>query len=111
VAHWEDGPYGWVADCVALRHSSPAFRDAELTLLGARGPALAYLRRAGDESFAVIANAAPEPLRWELPFESRSAEVLPLRGGRPGEHTATVEEGSLYVTLPAREGMVVRLLP
>jgi neopullulanase len=113
AAHWEDGPYGWVADCVALRHSSPAFRDAELTLLGARGPAVAYLRRSGDEAFAVIANAASEPLTWELPlpFEPRSAEVLPLRGGRPGEHTATVEEGSLYVTLPAREGMVVRLLP
>ena len=64
-------------------------------------------------SFAVIANAAREPLTWELPlpFEARSAEMLPLRGGRPGERSARLEERSLNVTLPARDGMVVRLQP
>jgi hypothetical protein len=110
-ARWQDAPYGWVADTVALRHSSRAFRDAELTLLGTRGAALAYLRRDADECFAVIANAASESLTWELtlPLDVRAAEVLPLRGGRPGERSAMIEEGSLRVTLPARDGMVVRL--
>jgi hypothetical protein len=70
------------------------------------------LRRSGDEAFAVIANAAPEPLSWELalPVAVRAAEALPLRGSRPGERSAIVEEGSLRVTLPARDGMVVRLV-
>jgi cyclomaltodextrinase / maltogenic alpha-amylase / neopullulanase len=110
-ARWQDAPYGWVADTVALRHSSRAFRDAELALLGTRGAALAYLRRDADEYFAVIANAASESLTWELtlPLDVRAAEVLPLRGGRPGERSAMIEEGSLRVTLPARDGMVVRL--
>jgi hypothetical protein len=39
----------------------------------------------------------------------RAAEVLPLRGGRPGERSAMIQEGSLRVTLPARDGVVLRL--
>ena len=100
-----------MADAIGLRHRSPAFRDAELTLLGAQGAALAFLRRAGEESYAVVVNAGDEPLTWELalPFSAASAELVPLRGGRPGECSAESVEGALRVKLPGREGVVVRL--
>ena len=110
-SEWEREPYGWTADLVALRHSSPALRDAELWLLGTSGNALAYLRRDGGDRFAVVANAGPQALSWEvpLPFDASRAELLPLRGGAPGEHSAELAEGRLRITLPGRDGVVVRL--
>ena len=108
---WEREPYGWTADLVALRHSSPAFRDAELTLLGTSGAAIAYLRRAGDEAFAVVANAdaGSAELRVDLPLDASEAGLVPLRGGAVGEHVAEIVEGRLRVVLPGRDGVVVRL--
>lgn len=108
---WEREPYPWIADLVALRHSSPALRDAELTLLGTEGPAVAYLRRAGDEAFAVVANAGSEPLlmHLELPFGPGSARMMPLRGEAAGTRSADLADRTLHVAVPARDGIVVRL--
>ena len=110
-SEWEREPYQWVTDLTALRHSSRAFRDAELKLLGTRGPVLAYLRRQGDDAFAVVANAGDRPLDWsvELPDGLDRAEVEPVRGGAAGERSATIEDGRLRVVTPARDGLVVRL--
>jgi neopullulanase len=110
-AEWEREPYGWIADLANLRHSSPAFRDAELQLLRADGPAIAYLRRAGEDAFVVVANAASDGLAWtiELPEGAERTEVVPLRGGASGPHTAEISDATLRLTLPARDGMVVRL--
>jgi hypothetical protein len=86
-------------------------RDAELSLLAAEGPAVAYLRRAGDEGFAVVANAGDEPLLMdlELPFGPGAAQPVPLRGETPGTRSAEVADRSLRVAVPARDGVVVRL--
>ena len=108
---WEQGPYEWMADLAALRHSSPAFRDAELRVLGTQGPAIAYLRRKGDNAFVVVANAGDQPLAWgvELPDGLDDAEIVPLRGATAGERSAAVEDGLLQLLVPAREGLVIRL--
>ena len=108
---WERDPYGWVADLVELRHSSPAFRDAELTLLGTHGPAVAYLRRDGDAAYAVVANAGADTLDWDvpLPLFVDATEVMPLRGGEPGARRAELVGEDLRIGLAARDGMVVRL--
>ena len=100
-----------LADLVALRHSSRALRDGELTLLGARGPALAYLRRDGAEAFAVVLNAADEPLSWDLalPMGIVAAELVPLGGPAATAGRLVVDEGSLRVSLPGRDGAVVRM--
>ncbi len=110
-ALWEREPYQWLADLIALRHSSLAFRDAELSLLGTAGAAVAYLRRAGVDAFAVIVNAAEDELRWELalPPGLGSAEIVPVRGGGSGVRSADIVDGRLQVDLPGRDGMVVRL--
>jgi len=110
-AVWEQEPYGWTADLAALRHSSGALRDAELTLLKAEGPAIAYLRHSPGEGFAIVVNAADAPLAWgmPLPMAVSAAEVVPLRGAGEGERTAIVEGRTLSATVPARDGMVIRL--
>jgi len=110
-AEWEREPYRWLADVIALRHSSRAFRDADLELLGTQGAAVAYLRRFENEAFVVAVNAAAKPLTMdaELPFAVSGAELVPLRGGAPGDHAVALEGGSLRVSLPARDGAVARL--
>jgi cyclomaltodextrinase / maltogenic alpha-amylase / neopullulanase len=108
---WEHEPCAWIADLTALRHSSRAFRDAELSLLEADGPVVAYLRRDEDEAFAVVANASDETRSLELPLPLRaaSARAMDLRGPRQAEGSAAVVDGALRATAPPREGMVVRL--
>ncbi len=100
-----------MADIIALRHSSRAFRDAELTLLGTSGAAVAYLRRDGDDAFVVVANAEVEPVALDLvlPLDASAAELVPLRGGSDGERSAVLDGRSLRVVLPGRDGVVVQL--
>jgi len=110
-SEWEREPCRWTADLIALRHSSRAMRDGELTWLGARGPALAYLRRHGEDAFACVLNAGTEPLSWDvpLPMGVAAAELVELRTERAAAGTATIEGGALRMDLPARHGAVVRL--
>jgi glycosidase len=110
-AAWEREPYEWIADLTALRHSSGAFRDAEIALLRAEGPAIAYLRRKGTDAFAVVVNAGDGPLDWNLtmPDGLGRAEIVTIRGGAAGERSASVAEDVLHVQSPPRDGLVVRL--
>lgn len=110
-AEWEREPYRWTADLAALRHSSRALRDGDLSLLGARGPALAYLLRHGHDAFACVLNAGNEPLTWELPLPMAvaAAEAVALRIEPRREHVPVLEGEMLRITLPARDGAVVRL--
>lgn len=112
-AEWDREPAGWTADLAALRRSSRAFRDGELSLLSADGAAIAYLRRHGEDVFVVAVNAAAEPLAWELelPLGASAAEVVPLRDAGPRDRAASVDGASLHVVLPARDGAVIRLEP
>ncbi len=110
-ADWEREPHAWLADLIALRHSSRALRDAELAPLGATRAAVAYLRRDGDEAFAVVVNAGDDALDWELELvpQATTVQLMPLRGSVPGEHSAQIIDGRLRVALPGRDGIVVRL--
>ena len=110
-AEWQREPSEWMADLAHLRHSSRALREAELTLLGHQGAAIAYLRRDGNEAFVVVANAGDSVLEWDvpLPMSVGAASVEPIRGSGAGERTASIADGALRVRVPARDGMVVRL--
>ena len=59
----------------------------------------------------VVANSADDALVWDLPLPAGAtrAELVPIRGGAAGEHTAQVLDQTLRVSLPARDGIVVRL--
>jgi neopullulanase len=110
-AAWDREPYAWTAALAALRHSSRALRDGELTVLNAGGAGIAYERRAGDDAYVVVVNAGEEPLAWELslPADRSTAELVPLPPVGDGDPVATVSERVLQVAVPARSGAVVRL--
>jgi neopullulanase len=110
-AQWQREPYAWTADLAALRHSSRALRDGEAALLGVAGPALAYLRSDADDAFVVVLNAGDEPLAWDLalPEGMGYAELIPLAGAKAVDRRAVIDGERLRLSLPAREGSVVRL--
>ena len=110
-AAWDREPADWLADLVALRHSSRALRDGELALLRADGLALAYLRQHEDDAYACVLNAADEPLTWDLdvPVGFTSADLALLRSERQAGHARLVGDRRLRVELPARHGGIVRL--
>ena len=127
-AAWTSVPHDWVADLIALRHSSAALRDGELAFLGARGMAAAWWRRHGEDAFVVVLNAGEEPLDWELALPSAvgRAETVSLRGNRHPAPEAALREpwdgspatgspgagspATLAVRVAARDGTVVRLM-
>ena len=85
-------------------------RDVEI--IGEKAGKLeVHLRQAGDDAFAVVANAGEDALDWEVdvPTGFDRAEVVSIRGGQAGDRAAEITEGTLRLTLPARDGMVVRL--
>ena len=108
---WAQEPSGWLADLGALRHASRALRDGRLSLLGALGPALAYLRADGADIFACVVNAGDAPVDWtlDLPMVAASAEVLALRCSRPPCHADLTNGDRLHVALPARHGTIIRI--
>jgi neopullulanase len=108
---WTAEPSAWLADLAALRHSSRALRDGELSLLRADGRALAYLRRDGVDAFVVAANAADVPLAWDLvpPPGTPGAEPIDLGARGVPAGLATLDAGRLRVSLPPRQGAVIRL--
>jgi cyclomaltodextrinase len=110
-AAWDREPADWLADLVALRHSSRALRDGGLGLLRADGLALAYLRQHEDDAFVCVLNAADGPLTLDLdvPVGFTSADLVPLRSERQGGHARLVGDRRLRVELPARHGGIVRL--
>jgi cyclomaltodextrinase / maltogenic alpha-amylase / neopullulanase len=112
AAEWGREPATWIADLAALRHSSRALRDGEIQLLGSQGASMAYLRRHGADAFACVVAADDGPLSWELPLPTGvgSAEVVALRSERAAPRLAEVVDGRLRVSLPGRDGMVVRLI-
>ena len=112
---WMREPYAWVADLVALRHSSRALRDGSISLLDADDRALAYLRRFEEDTFAIIVNTSDDPLSWEipLPLDMAVAALVLLDASQLSSESATaaVEGSRLSVVMAARSGVVVRLTP
>ena len=89
-AAWVAEPHDWIADLIALRHSSRALRDGEWLLVGSQEHAVAWLRTHAEDAFVVVVNAGEEPLDWRLDVPGRwgGAEVVRLRGGRGSPHAS-----------------------
>ena len=79
----------------------PSLRRGDLTWLYARGPLLAFRRRAEGETTAAVFNAADSGLPLALPWEGRTALDL-LTGQR-----FAAWEGRIELRLPARAALLL----
>ncbi|GGM05583.1 glycoside hydrolase family 13 protein [Deinococcus aerophilus] len=74
AGEWDHGTLTLTRTLIAARHSSPALRRGEFTVLYAVGEALVYARHTGDSRAYVLINGA------------RSAARLPVGGVQPGTY-------------------------
>ena len=93
-----DDPHGlrpWYAQLIALRHTYPALRSADLQFVNASGSnMLAYIRRApeGHDDLLVVLNYAEAPAQFQLPAEFRVRGLRDLIAGEvlPGARSLIV---------------------
>jgi neopullulanase len=109
---WSAEPAGWLADLVALRHSSRALRDGDLTLSRAEGAGLAWLRWYEHDLFVCLANAGETALSWtlHLPVACAAVQVVNLRSARELPRARRLGERSVQVDVPPRQGGVLRVM-
>ena len=89
---------------IALRHAHPALRTGRFQQLYADDAVFAFARISGGETIIVAVNAAEEPRSVTIPLNGLT--ISATASGLYGE-AGTIEAGTLRVTLPARDGVVL----
>lgn len=114
-SRWDDGLRSFVRSAVRLRRDHRCLRDGAFRVLGAEGPAMAYLRWDESEAFVVALNAgeADARLSFGLPEMAGRVPSAVQPEGWPEAEPGKVEsaDGRLSLRLPARSARLVRLEP
>src|SRR5690606_37243638 len=95
-------------------HGHRALRDGGLRTLAAAGGTIVLLRSDGPDDFVVAANAGDEhaAVAVELPGTDATPGLVDLPGWATGPARSAAWEapGRLRLTVPARSGLVARLV-
>jgi neopullulanase len=104
----------FVKALTTLRHGHRALRDGGLRTLAAAGGTIVLLRSDGPDDFVVAANAGDEhaAVAVELPGTDATPGLVDLPGWATGPARSAAWEapGRLRLTVPARSGLVARLV-
>jgi cyclomaltodextrinase / maltogenic alpha-amylase / neopullulanase len=112
---WDHDLLAYAHSVIALRSGTPALRAGELRVVGAAGPALAYLRGDGRSGLVLVAlNSADERATLEVlvpELGGRALRMIPLPGADPLSDLAAGPDGALRLVIPARSGVVMEPAP
>jgi cyclomaltodextrinase len=109
-SRWDPEGLAWTRAVLRLRHETPVLRRGSFRTAGALGPAMGFVRSAGDGAVAVIAVNAGEqaaPLALSVP-EAAGRGLAPA--ALPRVHAEALEvgaDGSLLLMVPPRTGVVL----
>jgi len=107
---WEQDVLDYHRRLIALRHQYPALRIGAYEALGAKGDLVAFARQleSGDggapETLVIAVNAGETPVEASIPVDGlkvHPAEIV------YGAGQAAWEDGTLHLSLPARQGIVL----
>lgn len=107
---WERDVLDYHCRLIALRHQYPALRIGAYEALGAKGDLVAFARQleSGDggtpETLVIAVNAGETPVEASIPVNElkvHPAEIV------YGAGQAAWEDGTLHLSLPARQGIVL----
>jgi cyclomaltodextrinase / maltogenic alpha-amylase / neopullulanase len=115
-AAWDQGLFDYTCGAIALRAANPVLRHGAFAVVAADGIAMAYRRSDENATVVVALNAGEEPRtldlrlpdlagRWLVAENWTGMDVLEHGGTRAVEVAA---DGGATVTLPARDGLVLR---
>jgi cyclomaltodextrinase / maltogenic alpha-amylase / neopullulanase len=104
---WDMDLLAYVKHAIALRHAHSALRRGSFSSIYAQDECFAFVRKLGSEAFVVALNAGMSAQELELPvgpYIAEGSRLAPLFGALSG---ATVQNGIVSVSIPAREGIVL----
>lgn len=105
-AQWNRALLQCHRDLIALRHAHPALRIGDYRILTTEGEALLFARSTVDRALLVAVNVGSQPHNLAV---HRLAERLPNRPDQVlyGSGQATWQDSDLYLSLPARSGLII----
>jgi cyclomaltodextrinase len=107
---WNMTTLAYYKALIALRHAHPALRRGRYVRLYADQHSYAYGRQLGDDRLIVAVNASDQPQPVTLPVKALFPDSTRLEAVF-GTASATVENGQIKVTIPARDGLVLAAKP
>jgi glycosidase len=109
---FDESLFGFYRAAIALRRESAALRRGSIEFVAADDASqfLAFRRTHGNESLLVGLNRGEETYRWEIPVVNDAAvEQIFTGSGNVGEFSIVQESGQAIVTIPGRDGVVLRI--
>jgi glycosidase len=106
--------FGFYQAAIGLRNDIPALRRGEIEFVAADDPALflGFRRWLGDETLYVGLNRGDAPFRWKIPLEAGQSLVqIFTASGDVNQVKVDNKDGESVVTVPAVDGVVLRVLP
>jgi cyclomaltodextrinase / maltogenic alpha-amylase / neopullulanase len=104
---WDMDLLAYFKEAIALRHAHPALRRGHFYQLHAEGRFFAFARRLDEEALVVALNAGDEPVEIEVPVGAYFHDGVELKRLFGEGEGGTVEDATLKISLPAREGVVL----
>ena len=114
---WDEGRWdtklrGYVRSVLRMRAAEPTLRHGSTVSLATAPAAIAFERRLGEDRLVVAINAGIEPARLAVELEGASdgrLEPVAVLEAEPGP-PAILDAGRAVVDVPARHGIVLRLV-
>jgi glycosidase len=106
--------FGFYRTAIALRRHFSAFRRGTIEFVAADDEAqfLAFRRANEQESLLVGLNRGEKNYRWEVPVaEGTTVEQIFTASGNVDQFAVERLAGNAFVTVPSRDGVVLRIAP
>ena len=104
---WDTELHAFVRSAIALRHAHPALRQANLRVVAAAGPAIAYLRSDVESALVVGINAGDAPCRLSLDAPELAGRTLHAVLPDDARAVTIGPDGAYALDVPARSGLVL----
>ena len=103
---WDKETLAYHKQLIAVRHAHPALRRGRYQLLDAGDLTVAYSRALDDDKVMVALNVGDKAAKVDVPVTDLFPDGTHLKAVY-GKANVTVEGGSVKLTIPARDGLVL----
>jgi cyclomaltodextrinase / maltogenic alpha-amylase / neopullulanase len=112
AVRFDESLFDFYRSAIALRRLSPALLRGSFEFVTADDESqfLAFRRTAENESLLIGLNRGQETYRWEVPVaDGQTVEPVFTASGNAGQFSIEDQAGGTVVTIPGRDGVVLRV--